>query len=127
MKVKTHLEENKKFYIGLGIGVCLAGVTYLIMRDVKTPEFSRELLATADRELLAIRQTGVVNNVSYISANRQGPPSWVIRCVETNEIFTSQREAAAVMNLPASDISRHLNGLKDHVNGNTFERICMAA
>jgi hypothetical protein len=126
-KIKQHFKKHKTIYIAGGSSIFFAGITYLIMRDVKTPDISRELLATADRELLVIRQTGAVNNVSYISANRQGPPSWVIRCVETNEIFTSQREAAAVMNLPASDISRHLNGLKDHVNGNTFERICMAA
>jgi hypothetical protein len=126
-KVKTHLQENKKFYIGISIGLTVAGITYVIMRDVKITNISRELLATADRELLVIRQNGVMNNISYISSNRSGPPSWVVRCKETGDIFTSQREAAAVMNLSASDISRHLNGLKDHVNGNTFERICMAA
>jgi hypothetical protein len=69
----------------------------------------------------------VMNNVSYFAANRPGPPSWVIRCLETNELFMSQAQAAFEMELLPCEISNHLNGLRDDVRGFHFERICMAA
>jgi hypothetical protein len=62
-----------------------------------------------------------------IEANRQGPPSWVVRCKETSDIFMSQKAAAKEMGLSASHLSDHLSGGMDHVRGFTFERICMAA
>ena len=68
-----------------------------------------------------------LNMVSYISADRQGPPSWVVRCLETGDVFTSQRAAALAMNLAQDHLSNHLNGTRDNVNGYHFERICMAA
>ena len=76
---------------------------------------------------ILIGKSNVLNNVSYISANRQGPPSWVVRCIETGKIFTSQHLTALEMDLPENELSRHLNGALDHVRGFTFERICMAA
>ncbi len=69
----------------------------------------------------------MLNSVSFILSNRQGPPSWVVRCKETGDIFASQNSAANGMNLPANEISKHLNGVMDTVRGFTFERICMAA
>lgn len=133
-KVKKHLRENKKTYISVGVtAIVVAGITYIIMRHhSKTYSIRHELLEPAQHELLELGQKNTIinstlNNVSFISSNRKGPPSWVIRCLETNEIFTSQNEAARIMNLSISDISRHLNGLKDNVNGYHFERICMAA
>jgi hypothetical protein len=70
---------------------------------------------------------GTLNNVSYISANRPGPPSWVVRCLETDMLFTSQKKAALEMDITPSNISRHLNGLQETAEGYHFERICMDA
>jgi hypothetical protein len=69
----------------------------------------------------------VMNNVSFISSNRQGSPSWVVRCIETDEVFTSQRKAALALDIPQSELSQHLSGRLDSAHGRTFERICMAA
>jgi hypothetical protein len=68
-----------------------------------------------------------LNNVSFISANRQGPPSWVVRCLENNMICTSQQAMAQAMDLSSSELSKHLNGVLDTVQGYHFERVCMAA
>ena len=127
-KVKKNVDNNKKVYITAGvIAVVAAGITVLIMRGVASQPIDRGIAVVAKRGIAVQGKKVVMNNVSYISADRQGPPSWVIRCKETGEIFTSQRSAASLMNIPENELSRHLNGLRDHVRGNTFERICMAA
>jgi hypothetical protein len=125
--VKDHLKENKKFYIGLGAGVALAGITAPIVRGVVHQPISRGISVTADRGISVVGKKVSMSNVSYISADRQGPPSWVVRCKETGAIFTSQRSAATEMGLHETEVSKHLNGLMEHVRGNHFERICMAA
>lgn len=125
-KAVKNWEDHKKIYIGIGVGL-LAGITCSMMRDIVQQSISRGISVTADRGISVIGKKVAMNNVSYISANRQGPPSWVIRCLETGAIFTSQRIAAMEMGLPENEISKHLNGLMDHVRGNHFERICLAA
>ena|SRR4029077_2835017 len=127
-EVKSHFEKYKFVYLAGGIGVGVAGFTYLIMRGVDSSEpIGRGISVTAERGISVLGKRVVMNNVSYISSNRQGPPSWVIRCVETGDIFTSQISAAKEMDLPASEISKQLNGIMDHVRGYHFERICLAA
>lgn len=139
-KITDHFEEHKKAYI-IGGCVVLAGFTCLIMRDKDvTQRIKRGIPVLAHRGIPVVdesvsntpRQTAVfgktvMNNVSYISANRQGPPSWVVRCIETGEVFTSQAKAAIDLGVPPNELSRHLNGAIENVRGLTFERICMAA
>ena len=62
-----------------------------------------------------------------ITSNRQGPPSWVVRCIETGEVFSSQNKAAEVLGISKQDLSKHLNKTMDTADGLHFERICMAA
>lgn len=124
-EVKEHLRKYKEAYIVGGIG--LAAITGLIVRDRVHLPISRGISVTADRGIAVIGKRVMMNNVSYISADRQGPPSWVVRCKETGEVKTSQREMAILMGLPENEISRHLNGLRDHVRGFHFERLCLAA
>lgn len=74
------------------------------MRDVVLQRISPGVAGTGESAVSQNIVTGknnVLNNVSYISADRKGPPSWVVRCKETDQIFT--------------------------VRDFTFERICMAA
>lgn len=139
-KITDHIEQHKVVYISAGV-VVLAGFTCLIMRDKDvTQRIKRGIPVLAHRGIPVVdesvsntpRQTAVfgktvMNNVSYISANRQGPPSWVVRCIETGEVFTSQAKAALDLGIPANELSRHLNGAMENVRGLTFERICMAA
>jgi hypothetical protein len=98
------------------------------MRDVTfTEPIGHGYAVTAKRGIAVLGKKVVMNNVSYISANRQGPPSWVVRCKETGEIFSSQHAASLMMNITASKLSKHLNGELPHAHGWHFERICMAA
>ena len=137
-KAKNHVKENKVTYLVVGSGVTLAIITLVIMRDTTSRHISRGIPVAAQGGIpvlgksVAIQnnilgKNNVLNSVSYISADRKGPPSWVVRCKETGAIFTSQKSAANNMYLPANEISRHLNGVLDNVRGYHFERICMAA
>lgn len=125
--IKTHFREHKEAYIVGGVCLSFATITALIMRDIKSQHISHGSSVTAKRGISVLGKNVVMNNVSYISAHRQGPPSWVVRCLETDKIFTSQNSAAEAMDLSSSEISKHLNGLMDHVRGFHFERICLAA
>jgi hypothetical protein len=126
-QVKKHFCENKKTYLaGVG-GAAFASITCIVMRGVASQSISPGISGTASRGISVTGKKIAMTNVSLISANRQGPPSWVIRCLETGNIFTSQHAAAIEMGLPESELSKHLNGFMDHVRGNTFERICIAA
>lgn len=128
-KVKQHFKKYKVAYSCGVTAVVVAGITWLIMRD----EHIRGAIGVPAQGAIGVLGKNVMikdstlNTVSYIFADRQGPPSWVVRCIETGGIFTSQKAAALEMGLMASRISEHLNGVRDHVNGYTFERICMAA
>ena len=137
--IKDHLHRYKTAYsIGAGIiiGVSVAVLAGHIM---KKSFISSELLGTASSELLGTgkRMTSFIFNPStkggdinvqqIIEALRPGPPSWVVRCLETGEVFSSQRAAAIANDLAESDLSRHLNGLRELREGLHFERICMAA
>lgn len=138
-RVKTHFTNHKQLYVGVVIGAgvaVLAGITYVIVRynsqlDQRVNHvLPRRVIHVPDvkaENSQVVNNYGSMGNVSYISSNRQGPPSWVIRCVETGDLYTSQNEAANEMDLSGSELSRHLNGVIDHVKGYTFERICMAA
>lgn len=137
-KIKNHFSRNREFYIyaGLVVGssvlsVAVAEITRSIVRDHSLPirvavgEPAQGAVGVLGKKVKIKDST--LNTVSYISANRQGPPSWIIRCKETGEVFVSQKAAALAMNLPMSHISLHLNGKMKHVRGFTFERIAMAA
>lgn len=125
-QIKFHVLKHQVRYAAGG-GAALAGITCLVMRGVATQPISRDLIVTAGRDAIVARKKVVMDNVSFISADRQGPPSWVVRCKETGEIFTSQNSAASEMGITKSNISRHLNGLQENAQGNHFERICLAA
>lgn len=122
-KIKNHIKEHKEAYIA----GTLAGITCFIMGGIASQRISRGITVTTKDGFTVLGKNVVMDNVSYISAHRQGPPSWVVRCLETGAIFTSQKSAASEMGIDASNLSKHLNGVFDHADGYHFERICMAA
>jgi hypothetical protein len=128
-KIKKHVKKYKVVYSCAATGIVVAGITSVIMRrNIMSQHIGRGISVTANRGISVVAdRSAVTNSVSFISSRRQGAPSWVIRCVETGRIFTSQLSASTEMQLPASEISKHLNGVMDNVRGYTFERICMAA
>lgn len=141
-EIKEHLKKYQTLYIGaacLAVGVGLACFTPPIMKKLF---ISPEMLGTASPEMLGtwektvsifnpdVKVLGSNNHINLqqvISANRSGAPSWVVRCLETGEVYPSQRSAAIANGIAESDLSRHLNGIRDLAENLHFERICMAA
>lgn len=127
VRLRTHIQEHKRDYvIGAG-GAAVAGFTCLLMRGTASRSINCGTSVVADRGISVVGKKVVMSNVSYISADRQGPPSWVVRCKQTGDVFTSQRSAAFEMDLPQAELSKHLNGVMDNVRGYNFERLCLAA
>lgn len=123
--LKTHIRENKRRYL-LGV-LGFAGITCLVMRGVASQPISSSVTGAAGSNVIGAGKKVVMRNVSFISSNRQGPPSWVVRCLDTGDIFTSQRSAALALGITETNLSKHLNGLQETAEGLSFERICMAA
>lgn len=52
-----------------------------------------------------------------------GSRALAVKCIETGEIYRSQRDAAARIGIAAPALSAHLNGKLSHVKGLHFERV----
>jgi hypothetical protein len=123
--VTNHVKRHKVAY-SFGAGVAIVGVTCLVTRGISfRGGLGVSELQSGLSNAVSFERNATLNNVSFIFSNRQGPPSWVVRCLETKEIFSSQWLAAQQKGLSQSHLSSHLNGKRDHVNGLHFERICL--
>ncbi len=133
-KVKDHVRKYKTFYVGVGVGLGVAGITWAIMRDrhlmiqrVVDPEIQRvtgELGKVQTRSFsfaLFMRDSG--NVTTSLHTGERGHPGFMTRCLETGEIFRTQYQAAKAFELHPSLISAHLNGKFPDVHGYHFERI----
>jgi polygalacturonase len=126
-KFKEHIQKYKVVYTVGITGVGVAGITWLIMRGITSQPISSCVTGTTGSYVIGTGKKVIIDNVSFISADRQGPPSWVVRYKETGMIFTSQRSAAIAMEISEFNLSKHLNGFQEDAQGYHFERICMAA
>lgn len=115
-------EVIKKNWKPITVGVVLTVVTVVVTRRVTL----RYMNTTAMR----INKMTIKDSVFYIEtyARKQGPPSYVIRCRETGEIFTSQAEACRILGIHPSRLSRHLNGHEGYetILGNSWKRSAVA-
>lgn len=124
--IKAHVRRHKVAY-SFGTGVIFAGITFCIMRSVTSQPISSSVTGTTGSSVTGTGKKVVISNISFISSNRQGSPSWVVRCLETGDIFSSQFAAAKEMGITQTNLSKHLNGLQETAQGFHFERICLAA
>jgi hypothetical protein len=116
-KVKAHIGRHKVAY-SFGTVVVVAGVSYYVGTRVGSPKvFSNSIVGINNK--LDQRVVQLVD--------RKGPPSWIVRCVETNEEFVSQGKTAIAHGLRESDLRAHLNGMLDSVNGKHYVRLGLAA
>ena len=115
-EIKEHVRRNKTAYTVGTTGIVLVIATFFVTRRVYGPNaFLAKKIVIKDSVL-----------IFSTYARKQGPPSYVVRCVETKRIFTSQAEAARGMGLDPSDLSKHLNEIRDHVKGYHFTRVAIA-
>jgi hypothetical protein len=120
-KVKGVIKRNwKPFAIGAGTII----VIYIVTKRVDT----RYLSGTIRTALLANKVTVKDQGVLLIQTFERwkGAPGWMVRCVETGQVFTSQTAAARHVGVDASTLSKHVRGLTEHAGGYHFVRVAMA-
>ena len=138
--IKKHFAEHKEVYIGIGIGLTLAGITWVIVRGKST-----DLVAGSVPDLVAgtgdsagsvvdnttrsfsfgfnNHTTSINNAVTTIHTGTRGNPGFVTRCIETGELFETQDAAARAFGIPAEFLSKHLNYGRPLKEGLHFERL----
>lgn len=135
-KIKTHLKRYKETYIYVGAGV-LAGITLLIVRKniVLRGGTSSSLRGGFEgsgkiasdnvaRSFSFLGNSSVeINPVVTIHQGTTGNPGFVTRCINTGELFETQKAAARAFDIPESLLSGHLNKGLTLQEGLSFERI----
>ena len=123
---KEHIRKHKELYIGIGIGVGLAGISWAIMRG-NTAQGGVDVNAaqggTIDIASLIYRNKGTINAITVMEREGRGHPGWPCRNVETGKNFLSQRDAANYYGVPEGILSAHINGKFPDVDGLHFERV----
>jgi hypothetical protein len=124
--IRDHYERHK-FAYGLGAGVALAGITYLIMRGSIARGGIREgfnarggLTNTAS---FNFSNKPMINITTVLDREGRGHPGWPVRNLEFNRIFFSQKEAADTFGIPEGVLSGHLTGKFTDADGLHFERV----
>lgn len=122
-----HVKRNKDIYIGVVICVgatALAITTYVIMKR----DFSGKVHLNEHTEFHFSNHGDVYNNsvVSVFERGGRGHPGYLTRHLETGLVYDSQKAAADALGLNYQHMTDHLNGRKNDVLGNHFERIIMA-
>lgn len=110
-KVRIHYRKHKKVYL-VGSYVVVAGAVFVVTRATIP---SRGISNTA---ILVWRNKQMIKLVI-----RRGHPGYVVRCLETGEIFASIRRAAEANGISASTLRQHLAGKQDAVSGLHFEKL----
>lgn len=114
-RVKSHFKKHKTKYlvggtcavVGVTVGVYLGNKGMINFQLVNTGSVSQV--------------QNIDNSINILT--RRGHAGNIVRCIETGETYASQNRAAEVLGLDKSILSKHLNGLKEHVNGLHFEKV----
>lgn len=111
-KIKTHVQENKKVYIGTGVGILVGSVVTL----------------TATRKtVIIVDSLKLINwkspHTSQIILPALGDPGNVVQCLETGSIYASQGQAARELGVAPQAVSAHLKGAMPDLKGKHYKRI----
>lgn len=138
--IKDHIERNKKRYICAGVVVgtlVFALITHRIVRRTRYPIALGAKDAVAHGATSSVVQLENAPSIFYKSKSidyhpshtvnyytgKKGHPGFMTRCLETGEIFSSQKKAAKAYDVTEKMISGNLNGRLPDVNGLHFERV----
>lgn len=119
-KVKVHFRDNKKLYIGLGIGFVVGAAGAYILNH--TDDGVQMIEGRGNNVSL---QNIIAKNVTVVTTYLEDRTNYAIpiRCKETGEVFGSINRAADLLDLNAGNISRHLKGDAPHVENLHFEKV----
>lgn len=114
-KIKTHFIENKKLYIGIGVGI-LVGATgvFFVTRNPTEMNVNNKI-----QQILSWKPKATIE--VYIEA--LGDPGNIVQDMTTGTIYASQGQASRAIGATASDMSKHLSGARAHLDGHVFEKL----
>lgn len=118
-QTQSHWDKYKYYYMAAG--------TILICATASTLAYNKGLVEGfefSDSSQKVIVGNGILNrNNVEVNLLRRGHPGNKILCNQTGEVFASQQRAATANDISPSSLSEHLRGLRDSVNGLTFEKL----
>ena len=117
-KISDHVKQHKIAY-SIGTIIVISGVAYYVGTRVGpsrtlSPSITFGINSKLDQRVITL-------------VDRSGPPSWKVFCVETGEELNSQRAMARAHGILEQELSMHLNGLLNEVNGKHYVRRGLAA
>lgn len=127
-RFKSHVKRNKKVYIFSGVGILLGiagGYTLAKLGEDSGDIYEAPVLDIDDSDVgdVNVNSFNTENYIHNTTNNYGGYQSKIVKNLDTGEIFESQKAAAESIGVDTRTMSKHLNGERDHLYGNTFERI----
>jgi hypothetical protein len=109
-KAKLHVQTHKMAYACLGSAAVSGSVVTLLK--------SRPLNVTNVTNVMP-KIAPIINNAPIFNntVNNGGHMRKIVRCLETDELWTSVSKAAKAAEVAIPRMSQHLNGHKDQING----------
>lgn len=154
-KIKAHFQENWKLYAGVGIGVIFAGITCLIVKEPRAKlvagmDWPEKAPTGSSGKAHLNGHTGrgkahlnghtvftfensshntVLNDsvITVLEREGRGHPGYLVRHKESDLVYDSQKAAADAFDFNYTHMSDHLNGRKEDIFGQHFERLHLAA
>lgn len=118
-RVMIHFEDNGKIYLGIGGGLVAGYLLHSQRAEV--------MIAPVTKNQAVMQYKPMANNIVVTNVVRRGHPGNIVKCVDTGEVFASQRRAAAAMGVPRYEMYEHLKGELETAGGHIFEKIGEAA
>jgi hypothetical protein len=118
-RIKKHFADNKGAYIAGGVGV-LIGAAVATVVVLKQTEGNK---AIVDSYNLIKYKSPHTSQLIQVLIPPRGNAGNAIQCNETGSIYPSQNEAVKELGLNAGNLSQHLHGKKDLVNGLSFTKL----
>ena len=115
-QIKTHFDENKKVYVGVGVGLVVGAAVATVAFHNK-PEVAQKINQIA---------IGYKNNQVLVNFVERSTPSKPVHLKGTNLYFDSLSDAARKTGYSLSQISKNVNGHIPDVNGDVFEVLPLA-
>ena len=110
-QIKTHLSENKKVYIGVGVGLVVGAAAATVAFHNKA-EVAQKINQVA---------IGYKNKQVLVNLVERSTPSTPIHLLGSAQYFDSISDAARRLGVDRTLISKHINGHIPDVHGMKFE------
>jgi hypothetical protein len=112
-KIKQHFKKHKTIYIAGGSSIFFAGITYLIMRDLRGGRIHDQITG-ADvftTNLNKVSHSFVSESFNVTTNNYHGVDrlSYIVSQNGTDNWWRSQADAAKALNISEAALSKHLN------------------